>query len=285
VWHDGQLARKSAADQHRMAVEVCGPMPGAASAAHRAHWRDDSRLWRKTASEWIFAERHGLAAGIGDSPNENGPVYWLTYQHDATTIAGKSSDRGEILDDSAYDQSESRRLHPVRDVMVRGTIAISRGSTVLFRLSSDDDAFIARLGLRSGEVQLSHNGRVVRTSNDAGIGFDDRSAFEWGSVDQQVRLSVKGRTVLEYAYEPAVCESSGGPTLAIGGQRGTVTVTDLRVLRDVYYIEAPHGGETQLAAGEYFLLGDNSAHSRDSRHWPSHGAVPAAWIVGRAIRW
>jgi signal peptidase I len=37
-----------------------------------------------------------------------------------------------------------------------------------------------------------------------------------------------------------------------------------------------------LAEDEYYLLGDNSVCSRDSRDW---SAVPARWIVGRAMHW
>ena len=33
--------------------------------------------------------------------------------------------------------------------------------------------------------------------------------------------------------------------------------------------------------GDYYLLGDNRADSDDSRFW---GPVPAAWIVGTAVR-
>ncbi len=39
--------------------------------------------------------------------------------------------------------------------------------------------------------------------------------------------------------------------------------------------------EVVLAEGEYFVAGDNSVMSNDSRYW---GAVPRENIIGRAIR-
>lgn len=49
---------------------------------------------------------------------------------------------------------------------------------------------------------------------------------------------------------------------------------------DTYYTSTELSAE--LGENEYYLLGDNSRQSRDSRDW---SAVPASWIVGRAIHW
>jgi hypothetical protein len=78
-----------------------------------------------------------------------------------------------------------------------------------------------------------------------------------------------------------------------------VRVARLRVLRDVYYIAtgsaaAMAGREPEeeslsfpLSAGQYFMLGDNSSASKDSRAWgtptrPLHH-VDRHLIVGRAL--
>ena len=42
--------------------------------------------------------------------------------------------------------------------------------------------------------------------------------------------------------------------------------------------------EYALGPDEYFLLGDNSAHSQDSRSWPEAG-ITSEQIVGRVLRW
>lgn len=59
----------------------------------------------------------------------------------------------------------------------------------------------------------------------------------------------------------------------------------VRIERDLAYTTlGDHGtkqDEVELGADQYFLLGDNSAHSSDSRAW---GPVPLARIVGRATR-
>ena len=65
---------------------------------------------------------------------------------------------------------------------------------------------------------------------------------------------------------------------------------DLKVLRDVYYtaeldgsMQPPHAVEApyRLGPDEYFVLGDNSPVSNDSRFWDHGPIVPASALVGR----
>jgi hypothetical protein len=69
-----------------------------------------------------------------------------------------------------------------------------------------------------------------------------------------------------------------------GGAGGRIAFRSIRLARDQVYTDRGHVGvdsEIQLGVGQYFLLGDNSAQSRDSREW---GPVDERDIVGRAVR-
>jgi len=69
-----------------------------------------------------------------------------------------------------------------------------------------------------------------------------------------------------------------------------VVLGDVKVYRDVYYTH-PIGSEARwglaepvrLADHEYFVLGDNSPVSDDSRTWPERGAVDAKLLVGKPL--
>lgn len=68
----------------------------------------------------------------------------------------------------------------------------------------------------------------------------------------------------------------------LGTQGAAITVRNLCLYRDVYYTPKNDAGgkQFQLAADEYFALGDNSPVSVDSRCWESPG-VPERTLIGK----
>jgi hypothetical protein len=79
--------------------------------------------------------------------------------------------------------------------------------------------------------------------------------------------------------------------LAVGSQSLRVTVSDLRVRRDVYYtpeivgVLANRTGDYRLGEDEFFVLGDNSPVSLDSRRDAAVAIVLRADLLGRVWRW
>jgi len=91
------------------------------------------------------------------------------------------------------------------------------------------------------------------------------------------------------------------PSVALAGQGGPFLLQQVRLSRDVYYTnqagsQAGRGTERnpfQLAQDEFFVCGDNSPQSHDSRFWQDPGkgnsrsyrpgVVPRDYLIGRAL--
>jgi hypothetical protein len=80
--------------------------------------------------------------------------------------------------------------------------------------------------------------------------------------------------------------------LAIGSQGLGIEVWDLKLYRDIYYTPlrgAPPGGaerfaqtpQYRLGADEYFVLGDNSPQSSDSRERFDAPGIPRKLLIGK----
>lgn len=133
-------------------------------------------------------------------------------------------------------------------------------------------------------------------------------AFELGHVDYRVYLKLNGvlrAATLPTQYGPDLpalrhADLPATVRLAITGRGPSgMALQRLRIERDGHYTSRTDGVRRgnpglpfRLRAGEYFVLGDNSAHSHDSRRWTESGphmppgyrpgVVMADQIVGRA---
>jgi len=102
-------------------------------------------------------------------------------------------------------------------------------------------------------------------------------------------LALNGQLALACDWDVSSRKGPPKPTcrpLSIGAEGLRVEVGWLKVYRDVYYLN-PMGGNVRwldsrpLGQDEFFLLGDNSPVSTDSRHWPA--GVSTKSLVGRVL--
>jgi XTP/dITP diphosphohydrolase len=171
----------------------------------------------------------------------------------------------------------------LRDFRFDGTLRLSgpdgraavrlctRGTRFVTTLRADGDG--ARLGL-PGRGSLERDpvhGRVERRV-DAGRGrklaFDREIPVSVQYFDYQLVVEVDGETWFHYVFaphrrKPAAAIEPGTLTIELANAGGTWSA--LQVYRDLHYTQDNY--RTEVPANSFFVLGDNSTNSKDSRRW------------------
>lgn len=316
VYIDGQIQRKSLDEQRALAVPVhtvaCRPT---LEPAPPPRWRAESGE-RGTGSAsgarrgWEFAQgRFTHPAG-----SENEPIDWLEYHHGQRRAGGFVE--SPVTDLYGYNQSRPRReedVHAVADLMLSFRLTRESGrGTFHVRATDGGERFEALLRFDKNRMRYEVLRGERPISGAAGGGTVPIFAapatlpeelilpprkwdcppkipllVEVSLIDRQFLLAIDGRTVVRWPYDRTDSPPTPVSTpLAIGIQGLGASVDRLRVYRDVYYTRpiglAPRG-VVRLGMGEYYVLGDNSPASADSRHWPDGGAVEANLLVGKPL--
>jgi signal peptidase I len=137
----------------------------------------------------------------------------------------------------------------------------------------------------SGRAVLTHDGHeALRSTNGVSLEQGRRYRVEFAFVDRRVSLAIDGKLVLPAAdlSAPGVRGEVRRP-LQLGARDCRLVIRNLKLFRDTYYTQyGEHGTQTPAVLGpdEYFMLGDNSGNSQDSRKWPRPG-VPERDFIGK----
>jgi signal peptidase I len=289
VYVDGRIQRKNLSQQRAMAVLVHDanfqparePKPPPRWQAQSAESR-----WRSNGERFIHA------AGPDDES-----IDWLEYHH-WQRLMGESGDVREspVTDVCGYNQSQPRReedVHAVADLMLSFRLAEATGRGVLaVRATDGHDDFEARLqfGDDRPRYQIFHAGQPMPDAAGEIPAKAGPRIVEVSLIDQQFLLAIDGQTLVARSFERSEPASPPACPLAVGVEGLAATLGDLRVYRDIYYT-APLGEPARpevgrpvrLGAGEYYVLGDNSPVSEDSRTWPNGGAIDAKFLVGKPL--
>lgn len=292
VYVNGRIARKSLAQQRAIMVGVYDTRYAPRDLPHR--WQGDER-----ASRWYregeLVVCHAMAqADVGRMATSSKAIDWLSYQHQRR-IPG-TPDRVEprpVEDLYGYNQSIPRRVeatHTVGDLMLRCRLKARGRGELSFFATDGRERLIVKIDPATGLRRLLHNDREVRRRAGQAVLLKTPALVEFSIFDRQVCLAIDGEPAwAAYPYEPSNLpyQPSSRP-LAIGVRDLNVEISRLEVFRDVYYtatpvpVEAGHAPHpVGLGKGAYFVLGDNSPISYDSRAWRRGPAVDQRLLVGR----
>jgi signal peptidase I len=295
VYVDGRIVRKSLEEQRAMRLLVADSRFEPRDAGRPARWLFRSGWsYRSRATGWTrrgqeFVHEAGAHAEPGDD--------WIIYRH--WDPARKRS--GPVRDFYAYNGGELPAENEVTDLGLEARLTVGDSvEAISVALRSGSDRFRVRIpvGLRGELEVVRHDGRRVAVTHCwnpfATAGTWPRSAVLEASVfDRRLLVAIDGRLLFDpIDYEPA---RPGPPVasetpVALGVDGGDLAVSELRVYRDVHYTGSlantprqAHASQSavQLGREEYFVLGDNSPVSHDSRFWGGGPVVPGSMLLGK----
>jgi len=283
---NGRISRKTIVQQVAMAVPVYETSIARKSHAEPSQrWQPDSQgHWIETDGRLVY---HNASASTDNASDDSADaIDWLTYRHRQPFATTHRPDAPAILDASPCDQSESRLLNQVSDIIVRCQLRAQSPGLFYVRARMGGDEFVAEVDMTANRCTLIHNGMRQTATAIFRSPLNRLVQLDFVLADHQLQLAMDDRVLTEYCYVPKAAENGDGiQDIAIGARTAKLEIDRLQILRDVYYL--PPGNQKnrtfQLGPNQFFVLGDNSPHSSDSREWPRH--VAAGSIVGRVVSW
>ncbi len=240
VMINGQVAHKTIADQRAMAIVVDDATPSKGHRDSRPNcWQDPLGVWKSSGGRFVHPATAATAS-----------VHWLTYHHPRAFSPGEPPLDGPILDESPYDQDESRVLNPLSDIVLGCQFSATGTGDVLLTASTRGQTFLVRLDVDSGAGTLQRNGQVVASFDARPLGDAKPRRLEWLLADQRVRLALDDRLQLDHPYapqrptrgaQPATWRSArGGQPWNCGNSKSHATSISPRI---------PHIGKPKFASG------------------------------------
>jgi signal peptidase I len=263
------------------------------------HWiRYRHLVWATPPGNGQWNPEHWTWDGVGDGKPFAGPVDNFLGYNAGIPLGG-------VLPNDPSDK------HWVGDLAAQCEAKIGANSTLVLELSKGVNRF--RATFTPGTVTLSRIGpgsdAFGSPSRPCRVAADKTYTLRFANIDCRLWVWVDGKLVDfgdEANYQPptpdeeaAFTDPKGVPDVSpegwtrtndveapagIGAQ-GQVQVQSLKLHRDIFYTRRGNLDPAQASLyyvqpGHYLCLGDNSAHSSDSRDW---GTVPERLMLGKAV--
>ena len=293
---NGRIVRKTIEEQRAMRIAVYDNNFVPADYIRFPRWRFRVERSRRTVpSGWKMV---GTGFSHEATETSNDREDWLEYLH-------YDPDRGRygpIRDFCPYNGADVRAENPVRDLMIDTELTVQPNvRSVSLRIDHGMDQFVITLPVDGkGSVEVRRNGLVEVPSNPrTGLLSSPAESpryyrLEAAVCDRRLQVALDGRLLFEpIDFEKSTAAnmtSNRSSPVALGVLGGSVSIRSFRVFRDIYYTGSQSMGPRLafavdspyfLKTDEYFVLGDNSPVSNDSRFWEKSPVVRRESLLGK----
>ncbi len=294
IFVDGKIVRKSPAEIRAMRILIHDSRYQPSDAAKFPRWQFVSDASKPGATTgWMMED--GQFAYRANRNQQRPATDWLVYRH-WDPARGRY---GPIRDFYAYNGGDFPAENEVPDIGLEAQICVSEAvDQIALDLRSGGDQFVLTVPVgRRGSIELVRNGRRELLKNcrnpfeDVGL-WPRIVTLTASAFDHRLEVAMNGTALFDpYDYDdPAPSRTASETPIALGVRGGAVEVNQIRIYRDIYYTSSlantprhSQGMATAVVMGadEYFVLGDNSPVSNDSRFWTEGPVVRGSMFVGR----
>ena len=270
---------------------------------------DDSRYprWRFSATDsgqstgWSFSEMKSNLIFQSSTPDKQSPQMWdwANYRH----LCPDRGEYGPVRDFLAYEGRNIGGQNLVGDLWFEADLEFDGCQSLAFRLSADDVEITLEFDLKNASSMptdvVKINGEIMGLIWRKPFGLkvlrSERHEVSW--VDHQLEYRINGDLIFEpLRVEKTIAKPPSSTfrdsPIGIGLIGGRGKISRFRLFRDLYITNRlanePVIGfgvrePVRLPDDGYFLLGDNSGFSLDSRFWKHGPVVPRSAIIGSPI--
>ncbi|MEN8150596.1 MAG: signal peptidase I [Planctomycetota bacterium] len=188
----------------------------------------------------------------------------------------------EIRNDVPGDRAGSQ---VVGDLVLSFVVTPDRGAeTVGAVLREGIDEFQVLFPVGEGETVLRRNREVVASAPGVHLVEQRPAAIRFANVDDLVSVRLDGVEVLRFEVPSAStaddADDSRPPAeFGVRGMRSSALFSHVALSRDIHYLTG-HEDRYRIPDDHYFMMGDNSGNSEDSR---SKGSVSSSRLIGRPL--
>ncbi len=213
---------------------------------------------------------------------------WINYRHHRnyphfknTADEAAETEWPAIQDNNSYNQNVGRKLNDVHELAIQLDLNVRCGSTFKIQTTRPQGTCFLSFEVDPSspqyQIEFSDGKRAATaegTLQTAGEGPHAVSLL-FSNIDRRIKVAIDGDVLIDERdkFDDLVIPSKVlGSTLKFGfSDASWGIVTRCRIWRDIHYFAEAgppkFGLPMTLEQGDYFVLGDNVAVSRDSRHF------------------
>ena len=187
VYIDGQIARKTLAQQRAMAILVHDSLYRDPKLPPRWQSDESDSAWHPTDDGgWNFRQ---------NTKDATSPADWLTYVHcRRKTGSPETIEEIPIRDDDPYNPGTSRRLNDVTDLMLVASLQVSGSGSLWLRANDGREEFQLEIQPSTGRVVLQRDGKEAQTAQLTARLLDRSVELVLSTFDQRFLLAIDGRS-------------------------------------------------------------------------------------------